>query len=122
MKTCVRCSQKTVRHAYHVLCGNCARAENKCAKCYKSGTEIVTATTESEDAELTKDMQILLKSLSERKRRSFLRYMSKKPETNDDKQCNKEDRQNELMDRLKCISLENEDNFDISDEDVEDFD
>lgn len=103
------------------MCGNCAKAENRCAKCCKSDTEIITATPESEEAELTREMKTLLKSLSERKRRSFLRYMSKKPETND-KECSKEDRENELMDKLKCISLKNEDDFDISDEDLEDSD
>lgn len=34
-KTCVSCSQKTVKKAYHVLCCDCAEKKKACAKCQK---------------------------------------------------------------------------------------
>lgn len=32
---CVGCEQKSVRHAYHVLCAPCSKAKKVCAKCLK---------------------------------------------------------------------------------------
>lgn len=32
-KRCVRCQEKTVKEAYHVICGNCTIKDGACAKC-----------------------------------------------------------------------------------------
>ncbi|XP_055389858.1 uncharacterized protein C9orf85 homolog [Condylostylus longicornis] len=79
-KTCIKCRQKTVKKAYHVMCRECALSSNCCAKCLKSSQEvdIVPAEpTEEEQLKLKAEMDKLIKSLPERKRRSFLRYMAK---------------------------------------------
>lgn len=34
-KKCISCEQKAIKQAYHVLCRNCARAKDVCAKCCK---------------------------------------------------------------------------------------
>lgn len=35
-RKCVGCDQKTVKHAYHMLCKQCAKEKNVCAKCCKA--------------------------------------------------------------------------------------
>lgn len=40
-KKCVGCEQKTIKHAYHVLCSKCATEKRVCAKCCKP-TEVYT--------------------------------------------------------------------------------
>lgn len=35
-RKCVACEEKTVKYAYHVLCGKCAGEKNVCAKCCTS--------------------------------------------------------------------------------------
>lgn len=35
-RKCVGCDQKTVKHAYHMLCTPCAKQKNVCAKCCKA--------------------------------------------------------------------------------------
>ncbi|EDO38808.1 predicted protein [Nematostella vectensis] len=40
-KTCVKCKQKTIKHAYHTLCTPCAQAAGVCEKCGKN-EEVVT--------------------------------------------------------------------------------
>lgn len=89
-KKCVRCEQKCVKQAYHMMCGPCAKTEKVCAKCGKQAEvsaiviqpingdvlhhfilQVVEpqTTTAAEDEELKQ----VLKSLSERKRRTLLR-------------------------------------------------
>jgi len=83
-KTCTKCSQKTVKKAYHVLCRECALNSKCCAKCLKSSevVEIIPPEpTEIEQQKLKTEMDQLIKSLPERKRRSFLRYMAKGQKT-----------------------------------------
>lgn len=38
-KRCVRCGERTVKEAYHVICQLCAVASSSCAKCLQSHTE-----------------------------------------------------------------------------------
>lgn len=38
-KRCVRCGERTVKEAYHVICKSCAIASTSCAKCLQSYTE-----------------------------------------------------------------------------------
>lgn len=32
-KKCVKCEQKTVKHAYHIMCMPCSRKDGICSKC-----------------------------------------------------------------------------------------
>lgn len=38
-KKCVRCSQKTIKEAYHVVCKQCAAKDHICCKCLQSCAE-----------------------------------------------------------------------------------
>ncbi|XP_055843829.1 uncharacterized protein C9orf85 homolog [Episyrphus balteatus] len=79
-KTCVKCQQRNIRKAYHVLCRDCAKAEKVCAKCLKTAEEVEiepAQPTPEEELKLKVEMDKLIKSFPERKRRAFLRYMRK---------------------------------------------
>lgn len=93
-KTCTKCSQKKIKKAYHVLCRDCALEIRVCAKCLKSADEVdiePPQPTPEEALQLQVEMERLVQSFSERKRRAFLRYMKKgKKETEE----NKEDSEN----------------------------
>ncbi|KAM7346377.1 uncharacterized protein ACRADG_006333 [Cochliomyia hominivorax] len=88
-KTCTKCSQKKIRKAYHVLCRDCALEAKVCAKCLKSAEEVEIEAPQpspEEELKLKVEMERLIKSFPERKRRAFLRYMEKgkKEETPED--------------------------------------
>lgn len=75
-----RCGNRTVTKAYHVCCKECAKREKVCAKCLKSGDQVniePPEKTPEEQLQLKVEMDRLIKSLPERKRRTFLRYMNK---------------------------------------------
>ncbi|XP_053659133.1 uncharacterized protein C9orf85 homolog [Anopheles marshallii] len=79
-KSCSKCGERKVKRAYHVICRECALASRCCAKCLKSADEasiIPPEPTEQEQVKLKAEMDQLIKSLSERKRRTFLRYMNR---------------------------------------------
>lgn len=79
-KTCTKCQQKKIRKAYHVLCRDCALEAKVCAKCLKSAEEVEIEPpqpTPEEELKLKVEMERLIKSFPERKRRAFLRYMEK---------------------------------------------
>ncbi|XP_055611351.1 uncharacterized protein C9orf85 homolog [Uranotaenia lowii] len=79
-KTCNKCNERKVKRAYHVLCRDCALSSKCCAKCLKAADEVNIIPPDPTDAEKQKlkvEMDQLIKSLPERKRRTFLRYMNK---------------------------------------------
>lgn len=79
-KTCTKCHERNIKKAYHVLCRGCALQTKVCAKCLKSSetVEIIPAEPSmQEQIKLKAEMDRLIKSLPERKRRAFLRYMEK---------------------------------------------
>lgn len=39
-KICVKCSEKTIKEAYHTMCGKCAEAAKLCPKCGKDITQV----------------------------------------------------------------------------------
>lgn len=66
--------------AYHVCCKECAKRERVCAKCLASAEKVniePPEKTPEEQLQLKVEMERLIKSLPERKRRTFLRYMDK---------------------------------------------
>lgn len=74
---CNKCEQKTVKHAYHTMCGPCAKERKVCPKCEASAELVPHAPTKEEQYKLDLEMQKMLKTLPERKRRTFIRYMNK---------------------------------------------
>uniref|UniRef100_A0AAG5CW28 Uncharacterized protein n=1 Tax=Anopheles atroparvus TaxID=41427 RepID=A0AAG5CW28_ANOAO len=79
-KACSKCGERKVKRAYHVLCRDCALGSRCCAKCRKSADEvnvIPPEPTPQEQVKLKAEMDQLIKSLPERKRRTFLRFMNR---------------------------------------------
>lgn len=76
-----------------------------CAKCGDQKDVVAPVATGSEQAQLDEEMKSLLKSLPERKRRTFVRFMTKK---NDEVLPNKE----ELLKKLDALNVaDDEDEF-----------
>ncbi|XP_078702169.1 uncharacterized protein LOC144928070 [Branchiostoma floridae x Branchiostoma belcheri] len=81
-KKCVKCEQKTVKQAYTIMCMPCARTAGVCAKCGKSEEVVTSATlTPAEEAARDAELQQELKFMSERQRRTFMRYVEKGGDT-----------------------------------------
>ncbi|XP_017106484.1 uncharacterized protein C9orf85 homolog [Drosophila bipectinata] len=142
-KTCAHCKQRTVKKAYHVICRDCAIKAKACAKCLKSGDEVAIEAPEptpQEEQQLQVEMDRLIKSFSERKRRAFLRYMQKgkkqpvEEPVDDEQEAQAQEKakrvahtRDELLDKIKQLNLaaeddEDEDDFDFSDEDEDEDD
>lgn len=75
---CIKCQQKAVKHAYHNMCLSCAAEYKVCPKCGSKGDVVKAGPSKEEIAKLDVELQNLLKGLSERKRRTFIRYMNNK--------------------------------------------
>ncbi|XP_017067378.1 uncharacterized protein C9orf85 homolog [Drosophila eugracilis] len=134
-KTCAHCKERTVKKAYHVVCRDCAIKANACAKCLKSAKEVdieEPQPTPREEQQLQSEMDRLVKSFSERKRRAFLRYMKKGKEKEktqgepDEEQLENEEKakrvahtRDELLAKIKQLDLAGEDE---EEEDDSDFD
>lgn len=83
----LRCGNRTVTKAYHVCCKDCAKRDRVCAKCLTSADKVniePPEKTTEEQLQLKVEMERLIKSLPERKRRTFLRYMNKGKEIDDE--------------------------------------
>ncbi|KAH8397468.1 hypothetical protein KR222_006391, partial [Zaprionus bogoriensis] len=139
-KTCARCQQRTVRKAYHVICRDCAVKDHVCAKCLKSADEVeieAPEPTPQEEQQLQVEMDRLIKSFSERKRRAFLRFMNKgrKKDEQEAEPLDEEAKEaqekatrvrhtrEELLEKIKQLNLAEEgddDDFDDDDDDDED--
>ncbi|XP_031629519.1 uncharacterized protein C9orf85 homolog [Contarinia nasturtii] len=93
-KTCVKCGNRTVTKAYHVCCRECALREKVCAKCLTSADEVSIEPPEKtpeEELQVKVEMESLIKSLPERKRRTFQRYMNKGKEVDAKAENEKQD-------------------------------
>ncbi|KAI9206314.1 uncharacterized protein BJ171DRAFT_566670 [Polychytrium aggregatum] len=77
-KKCVKCNQKSVTEAYHIICNKCAADKKVCAKCQQS-QEIVNdnAPTPQEILKSQQDHDRLLGSMNERQRRSYMRKIER---------------------------------------------
>jgi hypothetical protein len=75
-KKCTKCEQKAVKHAYHIMCIPCAEVQNVCPKCGKA--EEIVKNNVPEQLKIDSGLQNFVKNLPERKRRTFLRYLSEK--------------------------------------------
>lgn len=137
-KTCARCQQRTVRKAYHVICRDCAVKDHVCAKCLKSADEVAIEAPEptpQEEQQLQVEMDRLIKSFSERKRRAFLRFMDKGRKQETKEPLDEEEREaqekatrvrhtrEELLEKIKQLNLaEEDDDYNDDDEDDDDDD
>ncbi|XP_044267055.1 uncharacterized protein C9orf85 homolog isoform X2 [Tribolium madens] len=117
-RKCVRCEQKNVKKAYHVMCTDCGKKFGVCTKCCEAKEVITTKPDEKEQLKLDNEMKNLLQSLPERKRRTFLRYMSKKNEENSEK--NDEEKKEDLKSKLNALKTDDDELNDLSD--FDDFD
>lgn len=77
-KKCTKCSQKTVKYAYHIICATCAQESEVCAKCGVKA-EAINPYGKSPEEQAAEDslLEAELKMLSERKRRAFFRQHDK---------------------------------------------
>nr|XP_022909400.1 uncharacterized protein C9orf85 homolog [Onthophagus taurus] len=114
-KKCVKCEQKTVRKAYHVMCRDCGKKLSVCTKCCQSKEIIPAPPDQEEQLKLDKELQVLLQSLSERKRRTFLRYMNKKEK---DLGETSEQKKDDLVKKLNELNVKDDSEFgDLDDDD-----
>ncbi|KAL4705013.1 hypothetical protein ACJJTC_009801 [Scirpophaga incertulas] len=114
-RKCTGCEQKTIKHAYHLLCINCSSKKKVCSKCGKSFEEI-----HLEENNVGPDIEHMLKGIPERKRRTVLRYMNK--EQNDQKNLSPDVKTyiENLISNIDKISIDND--FDDSNSDDENND
>lgn len=137
-KTCARCQQRTVRKAYHVICRDCAIKDHVCAKCLKSADEVAIEAPEptpQEEQQLQVEMDRLIKSFSERKRRAFLRFMNKGRKKESEEPLDEEAQEaqekatrvrhtrEELLEKIKQLNLAGDgEDHDFSDDSDDDED
>lgn len=116
-KTCVQCNQKTVRHAYHVMCIECGKKTGKCTKCCKS-EEVIEVTVTEKPFKINEEMKYLLKGLDQRRRNTFNRYMEKKKGEN----MGNEELTNDLIEKLKHLKLMKDRRKELNGDKDDDFD
>ncbi|CAK9801263.1 Uncharacterized protein C9orf85 homolog [Anthophora quadrimaculata] len=115
---CIKCEQKTVKHAYHKICLPCAKQYEICPKCGNTGDIIEGKPNKEETMKLDAELQSLLKTLSERKRRSFIRYMNrnvtkrnvkknKNVKRNEDEETDEDGEQEQNTSVMETMSKEN---------------
>ncbi|KAK2555383.1 Uncharacterized protein P5673_023023 [Acropora cervicornis] len=77
-KKCVKCLQKTVIQAYHIMCSKCAGVAKVCEKCGEE-KEIMAKSMPSsaEKASQESMLQQEIKAMSERQRRTYFRHLEK---------------------------------------------
>ncbi|CAK9811193.1 Uncharacterized protein C9orf85 homolog [Anthophora plagiata] len=140
---CIKCEQKTVKHAYHKICLPCAKQHEICPKCGNTGDIVEGKPNKEEATKLDAELQSLLKTLPERKRRSFIRYMNltkrnlkknKNVKKNEDEETDEDGEQEQdtsvmetmfkenLLLKLKSLVIKEEDTDDFnSDDDSDSF-
>ncbi|KAG7197519.1 hypothetical protein KM043_016636 [Ampulex compressa] len=130
---CTKCQERTVMRAYLTICLTCAKGAQVCPKCGEKADILQTKLDQSE-LKLEEEIKELLKSLPERKKRTFIRYMNKKTEVkHEDSEDVKseghhvlEDKNNEvtreeILTKLKTLILANEKDDDSGRYDLDDF-
>lgn len=114
-RKCVKCDQKNVKNAYHVMCTECGRKYGMCTKCCQSKEVVVPKPTQQEQVQLDIELKNLLETLPERKRRTFLRYMTKKNQ-NLQEGSNVEEHKDDLRIKLNTLKIgEVDSDFEFSD-------
>lgn len=108
---CIKCEQKTIKHAYHNICLTCAAQYNVCPKCGNEDNIVKEEFNKTEIMKLDTQLQNLLKRLPERKRRTFMRYINsinKEDKSNNTIKNEEEDinKEKEKKNTNNCISKE----------------
>ena len=119
-KTCVRCGERKVVKAYHVICKDCGVKLQVCTKCCEVKDVVSGGPDNDEQVKLDAEFQAILQQLPERKRRTFIRYINKKKE---DKTCGeiRQEKDNEdLLCKLKSLKINKSDGIGESDSDSDD--
>ncbi|XP_012234778.2 uncharacterized protein C9orf85 homolog [Linepithema humile] len=139
---CTKCEQKTVKHSYHNICLPCAKQQKVCPKCGEKKEIIEGKPSKEEQIKLDAEFKVILKTMSERKRRTFLRYMNQQMTKNKNKmghtsgldmdtnETNSKDysvteskSREDLLTKLKSLAItDKDDDFDIDDETDDNFD
>ncbi|XP_026286513.1 uncharacterized protein C9orf85 homolog isoform X2 [Frankliniella occidentalis] len=116
--TCTKCSQKCVKHAYHIMCKPCADKNGVCPKCGKKEELVEPEPTPEEQLKMDQEMQAMLKSLPERKRRTFLRFMEKGTKKDKDKKKKDKEYKDTRPGDSKEVEDEDEDKAKIGTQDL----
>ncbi|XP_012258443.2 uncharacterized protein LOC105687390 [Athalia rosae] len=98
---CVKCDQKTVKHAYHTICTPCAQEKHVCSKCGAEAKLVDPRPTLQEQVKLDAELQAMLKALPERKKRTFIRYMNRNGKP-DEVKCDSGDSENDNGDKTEA--------------------
>lgn len=77
-RKCTKCGEKSIKHAYHIMCLPCAKERKVCPKCDDSGEIVEGKPSREESAKFDAKVEAYVKTLSERERRTFLRYINQK--------------------------------------------
>lgn len=114
-KTCTKCHQRNVLKAYHVICRSCALSNLICAKCLQSTQELILEAAKLspvEQLKLEAEMKRMSKTLPERKRRAFVRFMRRGKEINLDEYREKfeesDEKQNDASEKDNCLDYRKE--------------
>nr|CAD7399770.1 unnamed protein product [Timema cristinae] len=120
-KKCVKCEERCVKHAYHQMCLGCAKNLTVCPKCGESCETAKPSPSPREQQLQSVELGKLFKSLSERKRRSFLRYLSLKSNAvlNWDELCKNQEKRTreEMFTKLECLKISSDKGEEIDEED-----
>jgi len=125
---CTKCEQKTVRHSYHNICLPCARQQEVCPKCGQKKEIVIGKSSREEQVKLDAEFKTILETLSERKRRAFLRCMNQqsnidvnKADSNDRNEAATSPKKREdLLTKLKSLVILDDENIDIDTDDESD--
>ncbi|XP_076056738.1 uncharacterized protein LOC143034493 [Oratosquilla oratoria] len=116
-KTCTKCNMKTIKSAYHILCLVCAKKLDVCCKCGKKEEIVVhTGPTLQEQAQTMAELEVQVKQMPERRRRTYYRYLEKLNGTKK-KKSKSQAKQNEKDDGEES----GEENLDQEEKDVPKF-
>ncbi|XP_022096263.1 uncharacterized protein C9orf85 homolog isoform X2 [Acanthaster planci] len=109
----VKCEQKAVTQAYHIMCKPCATAAKVCAKCGKNDIVTEQGMTPAEEAPPASQLQTDLRQLTEKQRQSFFHYQAKGCPDEGDGSTPKE---------AQCMSKSQELDDDDGDDGFDDYD
>merc|ERR1712002_573227 len=77
-RKCVKCDQKSVKYAYHIVCSNCAVQNKICAKCSKS-KEVIGQPEQavSDKQRMENNLKEESKHMRLREKKAFLRQLER---------------------------------------------
>lgn len=76
-RRCQRCGEKSIVHAYHVICTACSRKDGVCAKCCEPRAILTPVVTPEERRQQQEDVVLLLNTMSLRQKKTYYRVMDR---------------------------------------------